>query len=273
MKQAYCVFDIGGTNTRLAISHDGRKIAKSLTAPTARNYSQGMRVVAQLYQKLNIHGQAKLVAGGVAGTFNKAKTKTLHCPQLPNWVGQPMKQDLTKIFHCPVTLENDVAFGGLGEAVAGAGRHSAIVGYFAVGTELGGSRIVDGQIDRVAFGFEPGMQYFIRDRHWQTLEEIIGGKGIKQNYRMKPEDISDQKIWRELREYLLLGMRNAIALWSPDIFVLGGSVMNKLWPLQVSTRLSRGLIWPTIKRGSLGDSATLIGALVYLQNDAKTNRW
>ncbi|MFA6198369.1 MAG: ROK family protein [Patescibacteria group bacterium] len=265
MKQAYCAFDIGGTNTRMAISRDGLTIDKILTAPTQRNYQRGMRVVNRLYKALFGNDRAKLAAGGIAGTFNKDKTKTLDCPQLPGWVGKPMRLDLTKLFHCPVILENDVALGGLGEAVVGAGKRANIVGYYSVGTEVGGSRIVEGRVDRVAFGFEPGKQLFNRHGRWQTLEEIIGGRGIQRYYRSKPEDIDDQKVWRELREYLALGLRNAIALWSPDVMILGGSVMKKLWPVTINKRFSSGLIWPMIKRGRLGDHATLIGALVHLK--------
>jgi hypothetical protein len=62
-----------------------------------------------------------------------------------------------------------------------------------------------------------------------------------------------------------LGLRNAVALWSPDVLVLGGSVMNKLWPVRISPRMSSGLVWPPIKRGQLGDRATLTGALAYLR--------
>lgn len=265
MRQTYCAFDIGGTNTRLAISRDGHKIDKILTAPTQRNYQQGMRVVNRLYKALFGNDRAKLAAGGIAGTFNKDKTKTLDCPQLPRWVRQPMRRDLASIFHCPVILENDVALGGLGEAVVGAGKRASIVGHYSVGTEVGGSRIVDGRVDRVAFGFEPGKQLFLRGRKWQTLEEIIGGWGIQRYYRLKPEDIDDQKVWRQLKEYLVLGIRNAVALWSPEVLILGGSVMNKLWPITINKRLSSGLIWPTIKLGQLGDRATLVGALVYLK--------
>jgi glucokinase len=267
-----CVFDIGGTNTRMAISTKGTKLDNYLVAPTGRSYHQGLKTVAKLYQQLFANGRAGLAVGGVAGTFNKLKTQTLNCPQLPDWVGRPLRYDLAKIFHCPVALENDAALGGLGEAVVGAGQKFAVVGYFTIGTEVGGSRIVDGRIDRTAYGFEPGKQLFYRRQKWQSLEQIIGGRAMAREQAKPAEQITDPAVWRELRAYLAYGLRNAVALWSPEVLILGGSVMAKLWPVKISPRLASGLIWPPIRRGRLGDRATLIGALVYLQNGAKLVR-
>ena len=55
-------------------------------------------------------------------------------------------------------IANDTAVVGLGEAHRGAGIGYNIVTYITVSTGVGGTRIVDGRIDRRIYGFEPGHQ-------------------------------------------------------------------------------------------------------------------
>ena len=75
-------------------------------------------------------------------------------------------------------------------------------------------------------------------------------------------------IWLELAQYLAQGMRNTILYWSPDIIVLGGSMMvgDPKIPLEAVRKatvatLDNFVPCPFITIAALGDEAGLYGAM------------
>jgi fructokinase len=81
-------------------------------------------------------------------------------------------------------------------------------------------------------GFEPGHQDLDLDRSIlghripHTLENLVSGTALEKRRGVKPFEISqDDHVWDELAEYLAHGLKNTIVYWSPDIIVLGGSMI------------------------------------------------
>lgn len=276
----YLLFDIGGTNLRVAVSQDKQSFDQIKVVPTPSDFSQGISLIAQLAVELT-NGQAlQAVAGGIAGPFNHEKTELVKAPHLPGWVGQPIKAELERSLKTKVFLENDAALAGLGEAIYGSGRGKRIVVYLTIGTGVGGARIVDGQIDAYAFGFEPGHQILslepasqsgLRTFKPSTLEELISGSAIEKRYGKKPQEITEPDFWEEMAKWLAYGLNNTIVHWSPDIVVLGGSMLKKPGiPIdQVRAYLNEILkIFPEvppIEEAQLDDQSGLYGALVLLR--------
>lgn len=154
----YLLFDIGGTNIRLAISKDGKTFGNPKIFSTPKSFNDGMRFIKKEALEISGGKKIKAVAGGIAGHLDKNKTKLAGSPNLPAWVGKPLKRALEDSFGAPVVLENDASVVGLGEAVFGAGKGKSIVAYITVSTGIGGARIVDGRIDKSSSGFEPWHQ-------------------------------------------------------------------------------------------------------------------
>jgi len=146
--------------------------------------------------------------------------------------------------------------------------------YITISTGIGGSRIVDQKIDANRFGFEPGHQIIdiLEDGSTKSLLEYASGSSIKKIYNKEAKDIDDENIWNDLSEKLAYGINNVIVFWSPDVVVLGGSMMNSpgISLERVKSSLKDTLkIFPEyseIKKASLGDSCGLFGALAYLKN-------
>ena len=86
---------------------------------------------------------------------------------------------------------------------------------------------------------------------------------------MKPFEIHDDAIWDKLAKFLAYGLNNTIVYWSPDIIVLGGSMMKEVGiPVPaVRKHLSEILkIFPTIpqiEKAELADFGGLYGSLAY----------
>jgi predicted NBD/HSP70 family sugar kinase len=174
---------------------------------------------------------------------------------------------LSSAFHCPVRIENDTALVGLGEALAGAGKDHSIVSYITISTGVGGVRIIDGVIDRARFGFEPG--HHIMD--WsskETFESLTSGTSNAERYGTPIIEIP-KDAWPLLAKQAAIGAYNSALFWSPDIIVLGGSMIVKKISIlfdeikkayQELPQIFGGDM-PLLKKASLEDEGGLHGGL------------
>ncbi len=261
---------------RLASSVTGRKLDKTKIIPTAPDFKKGVENFVKLSQYLSGSKKIKAVIGGVAGPLNKRKTKIINAPNLKKWNHQPLKKILSAKLKTKIYLENDTDMAGLGEAVYGAGKDKDIVVYESIGTGVGGCRIVNKKIDKNFFGFEPGHQIFdagrgllLNYRYPPTLENYVSGKAIKRIYKKDPVQINDQRVWNEVAKFLAFGLNNTIVHWSPEVVVLGGSIMKKVSIIKVKRYLKNVLkifpVLPIIRKAKLKDLSGLYGAMYYLE--------
>ena len=258
---------------RIAVSSDGKTLAKTKIIPTLKEFEDGIQQIKQIADELKSERIDK-IAGGIAGPLDRDKTKLVKSPHIPGWVDKPLKAELEKIFNCPVYLENDTALVGLGEAIKEERVGKNIVVYITVSTGVGGVRIVDGKIDRNYLGFEPGHQVILPNGSPCNcggighLETLVGGYYLERTYKQKPETIKDPRVWNEVAKYLGLGLSNSIVHWSPDIVILGGAVMKSVDLQKVKIYLKEYLTIfpnpPEIVLSKLGDEGGLYGALKLL---------
>lgn len=253
---------------RFAVSSGGRSIGSPAVFSTPKDFRKALAIFKEAARKLAHGRKIKAAVGGVPGVLDGQKSKLVRAPNLPRWRGKPLKKELQKVFKAPVYLENDAALAGLGEAIYGAGRGFKIVAYLAVGTGVGGARIIGGKIDENAFGFEPGHQIICVERG-RDLEDYIGGAALQKRLHKKPEEIKNERARDLLAWWLAHGLHNIAVFWSPDAVVLGGSVMSIIPLERVKFHLKKALSIfpkaPQIKKAKLGDKAGLYGALALLK--------
>ncbi len=277
----YILFDIGGTKMRLASSHDGENIDEMRIERTPTdNFDQGMEIFARVSRELAGGKKIKKIAGGIAGVLDKRKTNLINSTHIFKWVGKPLKGRLETLCRAPVHIENDGNVVGLGETHYGAGRGYGIVAYITVSTGVGGGRIVNGKIDISAYGFEPGHQIINIGGEecsgcggYGDLEALVSGTALEKRIGKPPKEISqDDPIWDELARTLAVGLNNVVVTWSPDVIVLGGSMMVRtpgIRPEVVQKYLKETVkIFPTIpdvKRAELEDEGGLYGALALVK--------
>ncbi len=228
----FILFDIGGTKTRIATTHDLSTIAQVEKFDTPRTYADGMALIIATIERLRGSDRVEALAGGIRGPLNHEKTGIVSEKVLVDWVGRSIAGDLSARFNAPTFLENDTAIVGLGEVCFGAGKGADIVAYHTVSTGVGGARYVHGKLDVVSVGFEPGHQILDVDRTVlghsisPTLENMVSGSALERRRGMKPYEIAQEDhIWDELAGYLAYGLKNTIVYWSPNVIVLGGSMI------------------------------------------------
>lgn len=250
------VFDVGGTWTRIGRT-DGRRLFHSVIVATPRTWPAAKKMFVVEAAKLFVGRKVQQVVGGLPGVLDAKHTKLLTSPHCPHWIRQPIKKDLTFLFRSPVTLENDSALGALGEARFGAGRGKTVMAYIAVGTGVGGARVIHGQLDRAAAGFEPGHQ-LVRNRRF---EQIVGGQG-RRRYRVT---------WSAWAQAMAEGLTNVTLLWSPEVIVLAGGVLTN--PKVPWAAVKRGLAThldgyyphpPRLLQAQKGPLAGLYGAMALI---------
>lgn len=275
----YVLFDIGGTKTRVAISEDLVTLGEVKKFKTPQTAKEGVVAIEKAIKELTkepIRG----IAGGIRGTMSSDKTSMVHDSVLKGWIDEPFAAELAKKFKTKVLLENDTAVVGLGEVRFGAGKGYDIVVYHTVSTGVGGVKIENGIIDDYSIGFEPGQQILdidhtiLGDGVTPTLENLVSGAAIKDRTGVEPYDIpQEDAIWDQLAYYLAHGLRNTILYWSPDVIVLGGSMVvgNPRIFLDDIIKHTNEVLeditpCPLILDATLGDNGGLYGAMALLSD-------
>jgi len=270
----YILFDIGGTKMRVAISNDLKKISDTKKFSTPKNPIEGMALIIKAVKDL-AGEEISAIAGGIRGILNETKTGIIQDGALSSWVDFDVVGALTTEFSVPVYLENDAALAGLGEAHYGAGQGIDILVYHTISTGVGGVKISYGKIDESSMGFEPGHQILDIDRTIlgpdivPTLQNLVSGTAVEERMGMKPYEIPQSDVlWDELAGYLAQGIRNSILYWSPEVIVLGGSMMvgDPKIPIEAVRKatveaLDNFVPCPFITTAALLDDAGLYGAM------------
>jgi predicted NBD/HSP70 family sugar kinase len=265
------VFDIGATHIRVALVPDGElgDVIRMDTDHSAAGFAKAMGLVEEVTQGHTITA----VAGGMAGQLEGEDGRLTMTPNLPLWQGVAVRREFRRLFECPIYILNDVVMGGLGECHYGAGRRTGVMAYFTVSTGVNAARIVDGRIDSTIARYEIG-QHLIEEANGRarTLESLVGGAALEKRTGRKPRDIENERTWKAEERHLALGLYNVILDWTPEVVVLGGSMMRDINLRHLAhelnelpNALSR---WPQLKRARLGDTAGLLGALEYLEQMA-----
>lgn len=280
----YILFDIGGTKMRIVAADQEKFLAEPVIVSTPKNFEEGMETMKRIIDNIanNFIAEERhitAIVGGIAGPINDEHTMLVRSPNLSDWVGKDIKERLHDTYKVPVILENDSALVGLGEAHFGAGKGNAIMAYLTVSTGVGGVRIVNGKIDRSSVGFEPGHQIIDPDNslcpdcEGNDLEAYVSGTAVEKRFGMKPYEIRDEAIWDDLAKFLAYGVNNTIVYWSPDVVVIGGSMMKGVGISITAVRKHLADILkifphtPTIEKAALGDYGGLYGALALARSN------
>ena len=280
----YVLFDIGGTKSRIAVTDDLKTFIRTETFTTPNDPTKFVTKIAEFSSLSMKDGPLEGIVGGIRGVLNEVKTGLEHDAILSSWIDFNICEELEKILKAPVILENDTALAGLGETLFGAGQGVDLVAYHTISTGVGGVKITNGHIDITSAGFEPGHQVLDIDRTilgddiTPTLENLISGKAVEERMGTKPYDIpQDDIIWDELAGYLAQGLRNTILYWSPEIIILGGSMMtgDPNIPLEVVRKETVAVLddvvsSPFITLAKLGDEAGLYGAMALAEQQKET---
>ena len=248
------------------------------------------------------------IASCAPGVIDQDRGVVLFTPNLP-WRDYDMASSMRKKFGVPFYVGNDVNLGVLGEYHFGAGRgYKNIVGFF-VGTGMGGGLVLNGSLytgNRFkaaeyghmvldpegplcncgqrgcleAFSSKQGMSAYIRQQAARGRETMMAEavqEGVFRSKKLKKALEAGDKVAMEAVDrachWLAVAAGNMINIFSPDLVLLGGGVIEAVGDLFLEKVLAEvdrycmPLIRSTvdIKIADLGDDSILYGDLAMIK--------
>jgi len=291
--------DIGGTKIAVGIVDDGGKVLASAETATEakRGYADAVdRITAMLRSSAQREGCTLRGIGiGSTGPVYPITGLIGKTDFIKEWEGCNPVKDLAERFSVSVAMENDADAAALGEAFWGAGRGRGNMIFVTVGTGIGGGILINGTLYRGVDGAHPELGHHAIDASgplcycgvqgcWEVLArgaamaewmlanapsghkgEPLTGKRVCELSR-GGDPLARRAVERE-GHYLGLGIANLITLFTPEVIVLGGSVMQSadLFMEQINAEVRRCCTQvpyekTEIRLASLGPLTGLIGA-------------
>ena len=266
-------------------------------------------VVEEMIEESGIdRSKLNAIASCAPGVIDQDRGIVLFTPNLP-WRDYDMASSMRRKFGVPFYVGNDVNLGVLGEYHFGAGRgYKNIVGFF-VGTGMGGGLILNGSLYTgnqfkaaeyghmvldpegplcncgqrgclEAFSSKQGMSAYIRQqaaRGRETLMAEAVQEGVFRSKKLKKALEAGDKVAMEAVDrachWLAVAAGNMINIFSPDLVLLGGGVIEAVGDLFLEKVLAEvdrycmPLIRSTvdIKIADLGDDSILYGDLAMIK--------
>ncbi len=170
-------FDIGGTNTRLALINENFEIEKQLIYPTIRDSKEAfLESIKKIILDLDVDmDEVSYIGAGVPGVVDKERAYIIDLPNV-HIKDIPLGEYLEKEFGKKLAIRNDAEVACLAEAVLGKGKKYNRVFFITISTGLGGALCVDKEnqdyvteIGHTSFRFHDGYYEF---------EELASGTGL-----------------------------------------------------------------------------------------------
>lgn len=218
----YIGVDIGGTKTLTAVFDDHGTIIEQNKFLTPLVYEDFLTEMAQAVDSLTT---TEFDYGALAMPvleFNRRLGIGVTFGNLP-WKNVPIHDDIERLVGCPFLINNDAKLGGLSEALLVKQKYSKVL-YITISTGIGYALIVDGFIDNNAGdggGRTLALEYRGKMIPW---EDFASGRAIVQQYGKKAMDIKDQETWKKIVLNITPGLKQLIAVFTPEVIIIGGSV-------------------------------------------------
>jgi len=259
--------DVGGTKVAAGVvDEQGRILAKLKRSTPAASPARTEQAIADVVTELLAEvppDQITAIGLGAAGFVDSARSTMLFAPNLA-WRDEPLKQRVEERLGREVVVENDANASAWAEARFGAARGYRDVMLVAVGTGIGASIIIGGELYRGRWGIagEPGHVRVVPDGRLcgcgnrGCWEQYSSGSALVAEAREfarrtpegamrllqlgggHPEGISGPEITRAATEgdpaalrcfqtvggWLGQGLADLAAILDPACFVIGGGV-------------------------------------------------
>ncbi len=299
--------EIGGTKLQVALGDRQLRVLhlrRRLVEP--QNGAEGiLAALPALLDELMLEAGAAwsaiaAIGIGFGGPVDMRRARVITSFQVGGWTDYLLAQWAQERWRKPAVIANDAAAAGLAEATVGAGRGARRVFFVTAGSGIGGGWIVDGQIDSgQGIGMAELGHTFVP--HPQTgaaveLESVCSGWAIGRRARAAAEQQAStmaglaggsaaidartvyaaaeagdgvaRQILHETTATLGLALANVIALFHPEVIVLGGgvSLMGPLFWDSLRVEVARRAmpafgVGVRIERAALGEEVVPVGAM------------
>jgi glucokinase len=216
----YLCIDVGGTKTLVAAVDDSGVIKEEFRFPTPQIYGDFLTELASNVAKLSTD-DFRACGIGIPGIVDHEKGIGRVFSHL-TWQEVPIHSDIERIAQCPVVVENDAKLAGLSESMLVKQYHSVL--YVTISTGIGLGYIVGQRIVPELASMEGGHMLLEHHGKYQRWEDFASGSAIVKQFGKPMFEIEDPETLKTIARNIAIGMIDLIALLTPDVIVIGGSV-------------------------------------------------
>jgi glucokinase len=251
--------DIGGTKIAAGIVDEFGCVVSRLESPTdaRRGYAHALERIESMLRRTaqNAGVEIRGIGIGCTGPVDPFTGAIGQVEFLPGWNESNPVDDLSRSFGVPVAMENDADAAALAEACWGAGKGKHRLIHVTIGTGIGGGLVFAGKLYRGVDRSHPEIGHHVIDPSgpqcfcgargcWEVLArgpalvEWLAGQAPPDYPHLREltakricelaqlgDELARRAVDRE-SYYLGLGVANLVTLFTPDVIVLGGRVMD-----------------------------------------------
>lgn len=259
--------DLGGTKTYAAlVDETGRALAAARTpTPVQEGPGAVFRVMFGLIRELlaRADGPVLGIGLGITGLMDRDAGLSIISPNFRDWRNVQVLEPFRREFGLPVTMDNDVRVGALGELHFGAGRRYRNFFFTALGTGIGSGIVLERRLYRGPYGtagefghvpVRPESAVPCSCQATGCLESLVSGPAIRRRIlealasdrgggssalrELAPGEIGARalaeaarrgdalalQLWDEIGTDLGLGIAAYYNLMGPEAVIVGGGV-------------------------------------------------
>ncbi len=256
--------DLGGTKCLGVVVDPSGAVLDELRVPTPKGPVATLGVVGDVAEELRRrHPQVEAVGVGVPGLVD-AEGVLRYAPNLPGVDELPVAAPLAERLGVRVVVENDASCAGWGEREAGAARGRDHVVLVTLGTGIGGGIVLGGRLYRGHHGFAGEIGHMVVDPDgppcpcgqrgcWERYASGSGLGRIAREFAVAgratrvvalaggdPElvrgehvtaaaaegDDEAEAVMHQFGWWVALGLANLANAFDPELFVLGGGLVE-----------------------------------------------
>ncbi len=146
----YLGVDVGGTNLKIGVVSAKNYLIDMSNEPTPVDIEPSEFVVLLVHrikEYLGKYPAIESVGIGLPGVINNVG-QIVVSPNLPKWTMYPFTSEISRHFRIPISIENDANTAGFAELKEGAGKNFRNFIYVTVGTGIGASIFLNGDLYR-----------------------------------------------------------------------------------------------------------------------------
>ena len=229
--------DLGGTNVRVATVLPGGQVERIISEP-CRSKGSEEEVLEHIFSMIDelMTPEVDGIGIGVPSVVDTDKGIVYNVVGIPSWKEVHLKDRLEDRYHIPASVDNDCNCFALGVTSFGRGQGYREAFCVTLGTGVGGSLVIDGQLYRgrnAGAGEIGSIPYLDRDYEYYCSSRFFVGKGTSGKEAAVAAANGDPealKIMNEFGVHVGKLVQMIMFAYDPAVIILGGSI-SKAYPL------------------------------------------
>ena len=229
--------DLGGTNVRVATVLPGGQVERIISEP-CRSKGSEEEVLEHIFSLIDelMTPEVDGIGIGVPSVVDTDKGIVYNVVGIPSWKEVHLKDRLEERYHIPASVDNDCNCFALGVTSFGRGQGYKEAFCVTLGTGVGGSLVIDGQLYRgrnAGAGEIGSIPYLDRDYEYYCSSRFFVGKGTSGKEAAVAAANGDPealKIMNEFGVHVGKLVQMIMFAYDPAVIILGGSI-SKAYPL------------------------------------------